>query len=113
MARKWSELRAKLPPKLRAKAARRTEQLEAIITLQELLRDRELTQEVLAERLDQAQGNVSRTLRRTDLHVSTLREVIQAMGGELELIARFPDRTYAIAPSELSSRPKGGISRLG
>jgi len=88
-----------MPRAAQARAARRTEQLEAIITLQELLRDRQLTQETLAERLDRAQGNVSRTLRRSDLHVSTLREVIEAMGGELELIARFPDRKYAIGPA--------------
>lgn len=87
-----------MPRAAQARAARRTEQFEAIITLQELLRDRELTQETLADRLDRAQGNVSRTLRRSDLHLSTLREVIEAMGGELELIARFPDRAYAIGP---------------
>jgi Helix-turn-helix domain len=98
MPKSWNALRSKMPAASQARAARRTEQLEAILTLQELLRDRDLTQETLADRLDRAQGNVSRTLRRSDLHVSTLREVIEAMGGELELIARFPDRAYAIGP---------------
>ncbi len=100
MTRKWSDLRAGMSPGARTKAARRTEQLGALITLQELLRDRELTQDVLADRMERAQGNVSRTLRRGDLHVSTLREVVEAMGGKLELVARFPDRSYAITPVE-------------
>ena len=98
MPKSWNTLKSTMSPTAMARAARRTEQFEAIITLQELLRDRDLTQETLADRLDRAQGNVSRTLRRSDLHLSTLREVIEAMGGELELIARFPDRAYAIAP---------------
>lgn len=100
MAKKWKDLKARMPVAARAKSARRTEQLSALITLQDLLRERELTQEVLAERLQQAQGNVSRTLRRRDPHLSTLRDVIEAMGGKLELVARFPDRDYAIAPDE-------------
>ncbi|HEX5871054.1 MAG TPA: XRE family transcriptional regulator, partial [Longimicrobium sp.] len=35
--------------------------------------------------------NVSRLERRDDMHVSTLREVVEALGGELEITARFPD----------------------
>ena len=96
MARNWKELKGRMRPADRIRMARRTDQLEAMLTLHELVRERALTQEALAERLDQAQGNVSRTLRREDMHLSTLREVIEAMGGELELVARFPDRAYRI-----------------
>lgn len=38
------------------------------------------------------QESVSRLEKRSDLHLSTLREVIQAMGGELRLVVEFPDR---------------------
>jgi len=34
--------------------------------------------------------------KRTDMYVGTVRRFIQAMGGELEIIARFPDREIKI-----------------
>lgn len=89
--KKWSAIRANAAPETMQRAARKTEAILAAIGLRELLRDRRLTQEVLALRLEQAQGNVSRLLRREDMHVSTLRQVVEAMGGELDLRAHFPD----------------------
>src|SRR6266699_819039 len=44
----------------------------------------------LAEKLGIDQGAVSKIERRTDMYLSTLRNVIRAMGGQLELTARFP-----------------------
>jgi transcriptional regulator with XRE-family HTH domain len=57
---------------------------------------RGLTQEELAERLGVRQTHVSRMKRRRVMHVSTLRDVIEAMGGELVLTAHFPDADYRI-----------------
>jgi transcriptional regulator with XRE-family HTH domain len=91
--RKWSEIRAAAAPETLAAASRKTEATRTVLELRELARERGFTQEALARRLDLAQGNVSRTLRRSDMHVSTLCEVVEAMGGELELLARFPDGT--------------------
>lgn len=88
---KWSEIRAAADPATLEAAARKKETLEAALELRELARARGLTQEALASRLDRAQGNVSRMLRRSDMHVSTLRDVVEAMGGELQVLARFPD----------------------
>ena len=51
----------------------------------------ELKQTDVAERLGISQGNVSRLERREDLYLSTLREYVEALGGELDLVARFPD----------------------
>ena len=96
MARKWNELRAAMSPESQARADAKAEVMLVAIELRDLLRDRGMTQEQLAEQLDLAQGNVSRILRRTDMHVSTLRDVIEAMGGSLEITARFPDRAYRI-----------------
>lgn len=100
MPRTWKDITAAMPARTKARMARRTDRLDAVLSLQELLRERETTQQELADRLEQAQGNVSRTLRRADPHLSTLRELIAALGGELELVARFPDRSYAIRMSE-------------
>jgi transcriptional regulator with XRE-family HTH domain len=59
--------------------------------LQELRHARRLTQQELAEHLESGQAAVSKLERRTDMYVSTLRRFIEAMGGELDIIARFPD----------------------
>ena len=96
MARKWSDLKATLPPETIEKARRKTEAMLAAIELNDLRKARKLTQEQLAERLGIRQSNVSKLERRTDLHVSTLRDVVEAMGGELRVTARFPDAEYEL-----------------
>lgn len=90
--KKWSEIRQKAAPATLAAARKKTESMLLAMELDELRRDLGITQEQLAERLQKPQGNVSRTLRRTDMHVSTLQQVIEALGGELELVAHFPNR---------------------
>jgi transcriptional regulator with XRE-family HTH domain len=96
MANTWNDLKAAMSPESRARSDRKAEVMLGAIALRDLLRDRGFTQEQLARELDLAQGNVSRMLRRTDMHVSTLREIIEAMGGSLEITARFPDGDYRI-----------------
>lgn len=97
MTRKpWTEIKATARPETIERAAAKTETLLAAIELDELARERGLTQEQLAHRLGTAQGNVSRALRRKDMKVSTLREVVHAMGGELRMVAHFPDRDVEI-----------------
>ncbi|AMZ72655.1 MULTISPECIES: XRE family transcriptional regulator [Pseudomonas] len=62
------------------------------MTLQELRKGLNLTQEAMADILDVKQGNVSKVEKRTDMLISTLREYVEAMGGTLELVARLPGR---------------------
>lgn len=50
-----------------------------------------MTQEQVAEHLGTSRPNVSRIEREDDVRVSTLQRYVAALGGELELIARFPD----------------------
>ncbi|QIZ22574.1 Cro-like protein (plasmid) [Pseudomonas putida] len=45
----------------------------------------------MAKALNINQAAVSKMERRTDMYISTLRNYIRAMGGELEIIATFPD----------------------
>ena len=91
MAKKFSDLRRRMDPERRARNAEKTAALVAAIDLADLRGARNLTQEELAERLDISQSNVSRLEHRDDILVSTLRQVVEAMGGELELEAVFPD----------------------
>jgi DNA-directed RNA polymerase sigma subunit (sigma70/sigma32) len=65
--------------------------IEEEATLRELRAARERSQEQIAERLGIKQSAVSKLERRTDMYVSTLRDLIRAMGGELDIVARFPN----------------------
>ncbi|WP_428277146.1 helix-turn-helix domain-containing protein [Candidatus Palauibacter sp.] len=62
------------------------------MTLRELREARRLTQVSLARELGIGQEGISRLEKRSDLLLSTLRRTVEAMGGTLSLIARFPDR---------------------
>jgi len=52
---------------------------------------RGLSQKTLAGVLHVDQASISKMERRTDMYISTLRSHIEAMGGELEIVAHFPD----------------------
>ncbi len=93
--KKWSEIRANRskPGVLETVAANRTKRTAL---LGEIRRARQMTQETLAETLGMSQSEVSKVEHRTDVYVSTLRRYIEAMGGELEIVARFPDGNVEI-----------------
>lgn len=82
----------KLSPERQKKIeARSAELIAEEMTRQELRQSLKLTQAQIAQRLQIDQGNVSRIEQRTDLMLSTLRKYIEALGGELQLVVRFPD----------------------
>ncbi len=72
--------------------ARAAELISEEMTLRDMRKALEMTQETVAEALGIKQVNVSQMEKRSDLLLSTLRKYVNAMGGELELVARFPDR---------------------
>lgn len=59
--------------------------------LMTLRKERKLTQQDVADTLAVSQANVSRIEHQDDVYLSTLRAYIEALGGELEITARFPD----------------------
>lgn len=61
------------------------------MTLQEIRKHKKVTQEDMAKLLGIKQENVSRMERREDMHLSTLKEYIEALGGEMKISAIFPD----------------------
>ncbi len=89
MAKNLNDVMAALPPKRRAKVEQRAGELA---TLKDLRIAVAHTQQDLATSLGVGQDAISRIERRSDLLLSTLRSYVQAMGGELELVARFPNR---------------------
>ena len=95
-ARNFDELRMKMPPESRARVDERVRVTLANMALDELRAARELTQTHLAELFGVSQGSISRLERRTDMYVSTLAKFIEAMGGQLEIRAVFPDGSVRI-----------------
>ena len=86
----FAELRAKMSPEAQAQAQAEALALGAEIDLAELRRARRLSQNEIAQLLHVGQSTVAKLEKRTDMYVSTLRRVIESMGGELEIVARFP-----------------------
>jgi DNA-binding XRE family transcriptional regulator len=82
----------KLPAARRKKIEARAAVLIAEeMTLRELRKARKRTQAEVAKRLGVTQDSVSRLEQRSDLLLSTLRKTVEAMGGQLSIVAEFPD----------------------
>jgi transcriptional regulator with XRE-family HTH domain len=90
MARKFEELEAKMSRQAIARSDSRCAELKADMALEELRDALRLTQQQLAKTLNVDQSAISKLERRTDMYVSTLERVIEAMGGRLEIRAVFP-----------------------
>ena len=98
MAQKWSDIRRKHSPEVEERIRRKV--AAKGMKLNQLREARQLTQVNLAEVLHINQGAVSMMERRTDMYVSTLRNYIEAMGGELKITAEFPDGSIQIEQFE-------------
>lgn len=82
-----------LTPTQRKRVEKRAASLIAEeMTLRQLRRARKLTQQKLAKSLHIGQEGVCKLEQRTDLLISTLRNCVKGMGGDLHLVAEFPDR---------------------
>jgi transcriptional regulator with XRE-family HTH domain len=91
MAHKWRDIRRKLSPQVEEEIRREVEAIGDAMRLNQLREARNLTQANLASILGVNQGSVSKMEKRTDMYVSTLRSFIQAMGGQLQIKAVFPE----------------------
>jgi transcriptional regulator with XRE-family HTH domain len=90
--RNFKELRDRLvseSPESEGRIAEARSEFELAMSLAELRHARELTQTQLAHALDVQQPAVSRIEHQTDLYVSTLRSYVEALGGELQIVAQF------------------------
>lgn len=96
MPKKFSDLRAKMAPEAQARVKARVRGALAEMPLQELRRARELAQQAVGEVLGMSQPEVSKLEQRSDALISTVRRYVEAMGGELEIVARFPEGAVRI-----------------
>lgn len=97
MAKPFDNLRKKMTPASRARSSEKAGELLAEMALQELRLARRISQEQLAETLHVKQASISRMEHRADMYIGTLRRVIRAMGGELDIRAVFPEGEVRIA----------------
>lgn len=87
------EVVARLPDGERKAIARRSRELIAEeLSLQELRKALAVTQVQVAKSLGKRQDEISRIEQRGDLLLSTLRDYVQSLGGELELLCTFKNR---------------------
>ena len=83
-------------PEREARVVARAEVLKKEMALHELRQARERSQEDLARELKVGQPAVAKLERRADMYVSNLRRYIEALGGSLEITARFPEGSVNI-----------------
>lgn len=91
MAKKFAELETKMSPAARANSDTRYRELLREMPLQDLRRARQLTQVQISETLHMTQAAVSKIERNADMYISTLKHFVEAMGGDLDIRAVFPD----------------------
>lgn len=96
MAKNFSTLLEKMPKERLQRIQEKTDKLIAEMALAELRRARDLSQTKLAERLGIKQPSVADMEKRTDMYISTLRSLIEGMGGQLDIIAKFPNGNVRI-----------------
>lgn len=104
MAKRFDDLRRKMPPPRQDRARKRTDALLAEIALSELRRSLGVTQEELAKVLDVRQAAVSKLEGRDDLLLSTMAAYVRALGGTLEVVARFRDHAVRLDPRAASAK---------
>lgn len=95
--RPFSEITKGFTPERRARAAEKAAALREEMTLEELRKARDLSQEDMAEALEVGQPAVAKLEKRADMHVSNLRRYVEALGGTLEITARFPEASVVIS----------------
>jgi N-methylhydantoinase B/oxoprolinase/acetone carboxylase alpha subunit len=95
--RPFNELKKKITPIQLQNIATKVEHLKGEMSLMELRQARKQTQISLSETLHVGQAAVAKMEKRVDMYVSSLRDFVQAMGGELEVVAKFPEGNVTIS----------------
>ena len=100
MAKPFKTLVDKMSPLSRERIMQRTVELSREMALQELRQAMDLTQQQIAGTLQMNQAAVSKLEHQSDMYISTLRRFLSAMGGELRIVASFPEGDVVITQFE-------------
>lgn len=93
----FEELRKNMSAERRAENARRTQLALLHLTLSELRKSLNFTQEEIANDLGVVQSALSKIEHQDDIQVSTLSRYIKSLGGSLKIVAEFPDKEVVIS----------------
>jgi hypothetical protein len=96
MAKSFRILKNKLSYTSKARIEERVKAALNEMPLAELRQARKFTQQQIAQSLKIKQASVSKMESQTDMYISTIRKYIEAMGGELEIIAKFPEGSIKV-----------------
>lgn len=97
MAKSFDDLvKRSTSKRTRDKAVRRTRELLGELLLSEIRQSAGKSQQQVADLLGIKQPSLSKLEKQKDMQISTLRKIVAALGGELEVLARFPQGTVRI-----------------
>ena len=97
MARRFEELERKMKPTHLQRARMKAKEMMAEMLLGEIRKESGLTQAALAKSLRIKQPSLSKLETQGDMQISTLRRIIHALGGKLELVAHLPSGDIRIS----------------
>ena len=104
MGRTLKDVMDGLEPDRRARIGARAEEIhQEYLTLKKLRSHMELTQTALSRNMGVAQATIAQLEQRNDIHVSTLRKYVEALGGTLSIIADMPGQG-PVPPTGLGDR---------
>jgi len=84
------------------------ESKDGTMALYELRHSRARSQEEMAQKLKVNQPAVAKMERRENVQLNNLRRYVEALGGELEIKARFPDGDVTIRGGQGPNKPRKG-----
>ncbi len=100
MAKSFNTFKNKLSDESKARVQKRVIKALKEMPLAELRQARMFTQQQIADTLKIKQASVSKMEGQTDMYLSTIRKYIEAMGGKLEIIAKFPEGNVKVETFE-------------
>lgn len=103
MAKKFKNLEKQMDPKRLARATAKAKEIMAEMLLAEIRKEAGFTQEDLAKTIGIKQPSLSKLESQDDIQISTLQRLIQALGGQLELIAHMPGGDIRISQFKTQS----------
>lgn len=108
MSKPFKNLIDNMSPERRKKVELRTNELLLEMEIRELRKALNMTQEELAAALKMKQSAISRIEHQSDMFISTLRTILEAMGATLKIVASFPEGDVQI--NQFGEVRKGKIS---
>ena len=105
MARNFRELEAQMTPERSARVEAMARDMMAEMLLAEVRKHAGLTQTDLAKALGIKQPSLSKLEAQEDMQISTLRGIVKALGGELELVANLPGGTIKLSQFKEGLQP--------